>query len=62
MTGVPFDTPIRVTLGDTATPFSTGAYASRGIVMSGGAISRAADVVAERIKAIAALLQVRPQT
>ena len=41
MTGVPFDT-IRVTLGDTATtPFSTGAYASRGIVMSGGAVSRA---------------------
>ena len=61
MTGVPFDT-IRVTLGDTATtPFSTGAYASRGIVMSGGAVSRAAEVVAGRIKAIAAhLLQVRP--
>ncbi|HTC10856.1 MAG TPA: xanthine dehydrogenase family protein molybdopterin-binding subunit [Acetobacteraceae bacterium] len=60
MTGVPYDT-IRVTLGDTATtPFSTGAYASRGIVMSGGAVSRAADVVAGRIKAIAAhLLQVR---
>jgi carbon-monoxide dehydrogenase large subunit len=59
MTGVPFDT-IRVTLGDTAnTPFSTGAYASRGIVMSGGAVSRAADVLAGRIKAIAAhLLQV----
>ncbi|HEX5325989.1 MAG TPA: molybdopterin cofactor-binding domain-containing protein, partial [Acetobacteraceae bacterium] len=62
MTGVPFDS-IRVTLGDTATtPFSTGAYASRGIVMSGGAVSRAAGVVAERIKAIAAhLLQVRPE-
>jgi carbon-monoxide dehydrogenase large subunit len=62
MTGVPFDT-IRVTLGDTATtPFSTGAYASRGIVMSGGAVSRASAVVAERIKAIAAhLLQVRPE-
>jgi len=61
MTGVPFDT-IRVTLGDTATtPFSTGAYASRGIVMSGGAVSRASEVVAGRIKAIAAhLLQVRP--
>jgi carbon-monoxide dehydrogenase large subunit len=61
MTGVPYDT-IRVTLGDTATtPFSTGAYASRGIVMSGGAVSRAAEVVAGRIKAIAAhLLQVRP--
>jgi carbon-monoxide dehydrogenase large subunit len=62
MTGVPFDT-IRVTLGDTATtPFSTGAYASRGIVMSGGAVSRAAEVVAGRVKAIAAhLLQVRPE-
>lgn len=60
MTGVPFDS-IRVTLGDTAsTPFSTGAYASRGIVMSGGAVSRAAEVVAGRIRAIAAhLLQVR---
>jgi aerobic carbon-monoxide dehydrogenase large subunit len=59
MTGVPFEA-IRVTLGDTATtPFSTGAYASRGIVMSGGAVSRAAEVVAGRIKAIAAhLLQV----
>lgn len=62
MTGVPYDT-IRVSLGDTATtPFSTGAYASRGIVMSGGAVSRAAGVVADRIKAIAAhLLQVRAE-
>ena len=51
---------IRVTLGDTAnTPFSTGAYASRGIVMSGGAVSVAAEIVAGRIKSIAAhLLQV----
>lgn len=62
VTGVPYDA-IRVTLGDTATtPFSTGAYASRGIVMAGGAVSRAAEVVGERIKAIAAhLLQVRPE-
>ncbi len=61
MTGVPF-ADIRVTLGDTATtPFSTGAYASRGIVMAGGAVSRAADVVAARIKAIAAhLMQTDP--
>jgi carbon-monoxide dehydrogenase large subunit len=61
MTGVPFG-DIRVTLGDTATtPFSTGAYASRGIVMAGGAVSRAADVVAGRIKAIAAhLMQADP--
>jgi aerobic carbon-monoxide dehydrogenase large subunit len=58
-TGVPIK-DIRVTLGDTATtPFSTGAYASRGIVMTGGAVSRASEVVAKRIKAIAAhLLQV----
>jgi aerobic carbon-monoxide dehydrogenase large subunit len=56
MTGVPF-ADIRVTLGDTATtPFSTGAYASRGIVMAGGAVSRASEVVAARIKAIAAHL------
>ncbi len=61
MTGVPL-ADIRVTLGDTAvTPFSTGAYASRGIVMAGGAVSRAAGVVAERIRAIAAhLLQADP--
>ncbi len=60
MTRVPLK-DIRVTLGDTATtPFSTGAYASRGIVMTGGAVSRAADMVAARIKAIAAhLLQVK---
>ena len=60
-TGVPFDS-IRVTLGDTATtPFSTGAYASRGIVMAGGAVSRASSVVADRIKSIAAhLLQAAP--
>ena len=60
MTGVPFDA-IRVTLGDTATtPFSTGAYASRGIVMSGGAVSRAGGVLAGRIKAIAAHLLQAP--
>jgi aerobic carbon-monoxide dehydrogenase large subunit len=56
MTGVPF-ADIRVTLGDTAvTPFSTGAYASRGIVMAGGAVSRASEVVAARIRTIAAHL------
>jgi carbon-monoxide dehydrogenase large subunit len=62
MTGVPL-ADIRVTLGDTATtPFSTGAYASRGIVMAGGAVSRAAEVVATRIRAIAAhLLQTTPE-
>ena len=46
VTGVPYK-DIRVTLGDTGTtPFSTGAYASRGIVMTGGAVARAAEVVA----------------
>jgi carbon-monoxide dehydrogenase large subunit len=56
MLGVPIG-DIRVTLGDTATtPFSTGAYASRGMVMAGGAVSRAAEVVAGRVKAIAAHL------
>ena len=56
MTGVPF-TDIRVTLGDTATtPFSTGVYASRGIVMAGGAVTRASEIVADRIKVIAAHL------
>ena len=45
---------IKVTLGDTTTtPYSTGAYASRGIVMSGGAVSKAAQGLAERIKALA---------
>lgn len=61
VTGVPF-ADIRVTLGDTATtPFSTGAYASRGIVMAGGAVARAGELVAQRIRAIAAhLLQATP--
>ena len=61
-TGVPIQ-HIRVTLGDTAlTPFSTGAYASRGIVMSGGAVSVAAGIVADRIRAIAAhLLQAKSE-
>lgn len=48
---------IKVKLGDTAqTPYSTGAYASRGIVMAGGAVSKAATELAGRIKAIAAHL------
>lgn len=45
---------IKVTLGDTTTtPYSTGAYASRGIVMSGGAVSKAAEGLAERVKLLA---------
>lgn len=53
---------ISVKLGDTATtPFSTGAYASRGIVMAGGAVSKSAQKLAERIKRIAGhLLQCAP--
>ncbi|MEC7490205.1 MAG: xanthine dehydrogenase family protein molybdopterin-binding subunit [Pseudomonadota bacterium] len=39
--------------GDTATsPYSTGTYASRSMVMAGGAIARTCDVLAERIKKI----------
>ncbi|MFP5512825.1 MAG: xanthine dehydrogenase family protein molybdopterin-binding subunit [Alphaproteobacteria bacterium] len=53
---IPIDR-ITVTLGDTATtPYSTGAYASRGIVMSGGATSKAAQTVAGQVKRIAAHL------
>lgn len=54
---------ITVTLGDTQqTPYSTGAYASRGMVMAGGAVSKAAQALAVQIKAIAAhLTQSRPE-
>ncbi|MBZ0216410.1 MAG: molybdopterin-dependent oxidoreductase, partial [Fimbriimonadaceae bacterium] len=48
---------IKVTMGDTGTtPYSTGAYASRGIVMAGGAVSKASEGLAERIKEHAAHL------
>lgn len=54
--GIAFDS-VRVTLGDTAsTPYSTGAYASRGMVMAGGAVSRASIELARRIRRIAAHL------
>ena len=61
MLTIPFSR-INVKLGDTArTPYSTGAYASRGIVMAGGAVSKSAEKLAERIKRIAAhLLQRQP--
>ncbi len=54
---------IKVVHGDTAlTPYSTGTYASRSIVMAGGAVSRSCQTLAERIKRIAAhLLQCRPE-
>jgi carbon-monoxide dehydrogenase large subunit len=53
---------ITVKLGDTAiTPHSTGAYASRGIVMAGGAVSKSAEELGERIKRIAGhLMQCKP--
>lgn len=53
---------IKVTMGDTGlTPYSTGAYASRGMVMAGGAVSKASEELAARIRVHAAhLLQCRP--
>jgi aerobic carbon-monoxide dehydrogenase large subunit len=52
---------ISVVHGDTAmTPFSTGTYASRSMVMAGGAVSRCCTVLARRIERIGAhLLQCR---
>jgi aerobic carbon-monoxide dehydrogenase large subunit len=48
---------IGVTLGDTGTtPYSTGAYASRGMVMAGGAVAKATEGLAQRIRRIAAHL------
>jgi carbon-monoxide dehydrogenase large subunit len=48
---------VKVIHGDTAsTPFSTGIYASRGMIMAGGAVSSAAEVLCGRIKPIAAHL------
>jgi carbon-monoxide dehydrogenase large subunit len=52
---------VRVVLGDTAlTPYSTGTWGSRSMVMAGGAVAEACRQLAERIAAIgAALLQVQ---
>lgn len=48
---------VRINLGDTATtPFSTGTYASRGVVMAGGAIMNACQALAPRLVAIGAHL------
>jgi carbon-monoxide dehydrogenase large subunit len=48
---------VRLILGDTAlTPYSTGTWGSRSMVMSGGAVAAACDVIADRIKAIASKL------
>lgn len=47
----------RVVHGDTAlTPYSTGTYNSRGIVMAGGAVSTSAQVLKQRIEMIGAHL------
>src|SRR6185369_11271461 len=49
--------------GDTGTtPYSTGTWGSRSMVMSGGAVAAACEVIAARVKAIAAkLLEVSGQ-
>jgi carbon-monoxide dehydrogenase large subunit len=52
-------TDIHVRLGDTElSPYSTGAWGSRGMVWAGGAVSRACEEIARRVARIgAALLQ-----
>ncbi|MFV0245861.1 MAG: xanthine dehydrogenase family protein molybdopterin-binding subunit [Qingshengfaniella sp.] len=53
---------VRLVHGDTAlTPYSTGTWGSRCIVMAGGAVATACEELAERVKTIAAhLLQADP--
>jgi carbon-monoxide dehydrogenase large subunit len=54
--GVDFD-KIKILQGDTLyCPFSTGTWGSRGIVMGGGAVSQAAQVIGQRAKRIGAWL------
>ena len=59
--GVPFDR-ISVRHGDSAlSPFGMGTFASRSMVMAGGAVARASRMLAARIRPVAAqLLQCRP--
>lgn len=54
---------IKVVLGDTAyTPYSTGTWGSRCMVMAGGAVASACREIEARAKSIgASLLQVRPE-
>jgi aerobic carbon-monoxide dehydrogenase large subunit len=54
---------VQVFMGDTGTtPYSTGAYASRSMVMAGGAVSKACETLAARLKIHAAhLLQRSPE-
>jgi carbon-monoxide dehydrogenase large subunit len=48
---------VRLVHGDTAlTPYSTGTWGSRSMVMSGGAVATVCDVIGGRVKAIAAKL------
>jgi carbon-monoxide dehydrogenase large subunit len=48
---------VRLIHGDTAlTPYSTGTWGSRSMVMSGGAVASACDAIAARVKAIASKL------
>ena len=48
---------VRLVHGDTAlTPYSTGTWGSRSMVMSGGAVAAACEVIAARVKAIASKL------
>src|SRR5262249_35598140 len=58
--GVPHER-IRLVYGDTAvTPYSTGTWGSRSMIMQGGAVAAACEELAERVLAIAApLLQFR---
>jgi len=58
--GVPHER-IRLVHGDTAvTPYSTGTWGSRSMIMQGGAVAAACEELAERVLAIAApLLQAR---
>jgi carbon-monoxide dehydrogenase large subunit len=55
---------IKVIHGDTAlTPYSTGTWGSRSMVMAGGAVARASGILAERAKRIGAhLLQAAPES
>jgi len=55
---------IKVIHGDTGlTPYSTGTWGSRSMVMAGGAVARAAGILAERVKRIGAhLLQAAPES
>lgn len=59
--GVPIG-QVQVLMGDTGTtPYSTGAYASRGMVMAGGAVSKASETLARRLRIHAAhLMQCTP--